>query len=205
MREKLIQYVELLFAGSTVHDEVRQEILQNTLDRFDDLVDQGKSPEAAYQLAISGIGDINEILGTMAASPAPAQPEAPKKWSRKLVSAIAVALFILCPVPVLTFQNELGVCLLLAFVGIATGLLVWVGDNKAVEIRQRQQEDWSQQSELHRSISHLMTTLTWVLYLVLSFSTGAWFITWVIFPISAAVKGLIRAIWDLKEADNHET
>ena len=62
MREQLIKYVELLFAGAPNSNEVKQEILQNTLDRFDDLISQGKSPEAAYRLAISGIGDISEIL-----------------------------------------------------------------------------------------------------------------------------------------------
>ena len=59
MREQLIQYVELLFAGAPDSEEIKQEILQNTLDRFDDLIDQGKTPEAAYRLAISGIGDIS--------------------------------------------------------------------------------------------------------------------------------------------------
>ena len=64
MKEKLIQYVNLLFAGTDNSDEIRDEILQNTLDRYEDLLEQGKSPEAAYRLAITGIGDINEILGT---------------------------------------------------------------------------------------------------------------------------------------------
>lgn len=77
MREQLVNYVELLFAGAPDSNEIKQEILQNTLDRFDDLISQGKSPEAAYRLAISGIGDINEILN---AEPAQAddyvEPEA---------------------------------------------------------------------------------------------------------------------------------
>ena len=63
MREQLIQYVSLLFAGAENCEDTRQEILQNTLDRYDDLIAQGKSEEAAYRLAITGIGDINEILG----------------------------------------------------------------------------------------------------------------------------------------------
>ena len=62
MRDQLIQYVRLLFAGTPDSYDMQQEILQNTLDRYDDLIDQGKSPEAAYSLSISGIGDINEIL-----------------------------------------------------------------------------------------------------------------------------------------------
>ncbi len=41
MKDKLIQYVNLLFAGAPDSDEIRQEILQNTLDRYDDLIAQG--------------------------------------------------------------------------------------------------------------------------------------------------------------------
>ena len=70
MREQLIQYVQLLFAGAADCDDTRQEILQNTLDRYDDLVAAGKTPEAAYRLAIMGIGDINEILGRTSGTPA---------------------------------------------------------------------------------------------------------------------------------------
>ena len=71
MKEKLIQYVDLLFAGAQDCEDIKQEILQNTLDRYDDLIAEGKVPEAAYRLAIAGIGDISEILGT-----SPAQPKA---------------------------------------------------------------------------------------------------------------------------------
>ena len=42
MREQLIQYVQLLFAGAADCDDTRQEILQNTLDRYDDLIAAGK-------------------------------------------------------------------------------------------------------------------------------------------------------------------
>ena len=44
MRERLIQHVEQLFAGAPGAEDIKQEILQNTLDRFDDLIDQGYTP-----------------------------------------------------------------------------------------------------------------------------------------------------------------
>ena len=62
MRDQLISYVDLLFAGAEQSGDIKDEILQNTLDRYDDLLSQGKSPQAAYSLAISGIGDISELL-----------------------------------------------------------------------------------------------------------------------------------------------
>ena len=74
MKDKLIQYVDLLFAGAQDCEDIKQEILQNTLDRYDDLIAEGKVPEAAYRLAIAGIGDINEILGTKH-QPSPAYPQ----------------------------------------------------------------------------------------------------------------------------------
>ena len=63
MKEELEKYVNLLFAGNPEAEEIRQEILLNTLDRYDDLIAQGKNPQAAYSLAIAGIGDVSELIG----------------------------------------------------------------------------------------------------------------------------------------------
>ena len=92
MREQLIQYVTLLFAGANDCEDIRQEILQNTLDRYDDLIAQGKVPEAAYRLAISGIGDISEILGTPPTSPK--LDAAPSRKSRKRLWCFLLAMLI---------------------------------------------------------------------------------------------------------------
>lgn len=65
MREKLIDYVNSLFRGApeTAHNrELREELLQNTLDRFDDAVAQGCSAEAAYTQAVSSIGDVSRLI-----------------------------------------------------------------------------------------------------------------------------------------------
>ena len=208
MKDQLAQYVNLLFAGATGCEDIKQEILQNTLDRYDDLIDEGKTPEAAYRLAIIGIGDINEILNASSgtqASVSPAVLETKKKAldtpTRKLLRAIGVALYILCPTPVLVLggmgMGITGVCGLLAMVAVAT-VLVILGSSGG-----RGQEDNSHnqnpQSPLERSINSLVWTIGLALYFILSFLTGAWHITWVIFPLTAAVKGLIIAIMDLKE------
>ena len=133
MREQLIQYVNLLFAGTMDCDEIRQEILQNTLDRYDDLLDQGKAPEAAYRLAISGIGDINEILGGSLPSPQPqtikeAIHEEVEDIQSKKLRAVAIAMYILCAVPLFILtefgMDTLGLCLTLALVATATYLMM---------------------------------------------------------------------------------
>lgn len=210
MRDNLEQYVNLLFAGASDCEDIRQEILLNTLDRYDDLIAQGKVPEAAYRLALAGIGDINEILGTKAAPSRKAEePEENDTPTKKILRAVAVGLYILCPIPLILLSefglDILGVCILLFIVAAATFLIILGAkkddDNNAEE---KSREPLSPGQRLRESIDSLIGTITLILYLVISFVTRAWSITWVIFLISGAVKGLVNAILDLKEAKNHE-
>ena len=205
MREQLMQYVELLFAGAPDCEDIRQEILQNTLDRYDDLIADGKVPEAAYRLAIAGIGDIHEILGTgssvsVSARPA-AAPEEEDTSVKKLLRAIAVGLYILCPLPLILLSqlgmDVLGLCGLLAMVAVAT-VLILLGAKK--EPPEKKEEEELPQSELSRSISGLIWAIGLGIYFLLSFSTNAWHITWVIFPILGALDDLVKAIIRNQEA-----
>lgn len=211
MREQLIQYVNLLFAGAAECEEIKQEILQNTLDRFDDLVEQGKSPEAAYRLAISGIGDINEILGsapvrTTSSGIDPIQeitPETPEDIKRKKIRAVAVAMYILCALPLiilgdLGFDN-LGLCLTLALVACATYLML-ITSKKDDEDDDEEKHKEEIKHPLKERIGNIIWVVGLIAYFVISFSTGAWYITWLLFPIMACVRGLSDAIIDLKEA-----
>ena len=214
MREQLQQYVELLFAGAPDSEDIKQEILQNTLDRYDDLIAQGKVPEAAYRLAITGIGDINEILGSAAQviPAAPAREVHPEEDAaaakRKRIRAIAIGLYIICIIPLIILSELglgiLGLCATLSIVAVATVAIIQNQEpDDEEDIHQSQKTD-SPRGELHRSIRSLIGIITLIVYLAVSFLTGAWYITWLIFPLSGAVQGLVRAILDLKEAVDHE-
>ena len=205
MREQLIQYVELLFAGAKNCEDVKQEILQNSLDRYDDLIAEGKVPEAAYRLAITGIGDINEILGSQPshAAPQPHQsgPEVDSDKYRRLQRGIAIACFILCPVPLLLCVVEgqvmIGITMMLMIIAVGTMLMVVSGKEQAQPPRRH--------GSLFVSIAmSLLWPLATIVYFLISFSTGAWHLTWLVFPIAGAISAVIRAIEDWKEENNHE-
>ena len=189
MRNQLVNDVNLLFSGNPEASDLRDEILQNTLDRYDDLLEQGKTPEAAYGLAISSIGDVGELLGRQEkpqAAPARRNP-------RKLLRAVAIALYILCPVPLFLSPGPLGLSLLLVFVATATALLVFAGKNPQKEAPVLPEE------KLYKSISNLVWTIGTVVYLIVSFVTFAWHITWIIFLILGAVDGIVKACIDLRK------
>lgn len=202
MREQLIQYVQLLFAGAADCEDIKQEILQNTLDRYDDLIDQGKVPEAAYRLAISGIGDINEILGTVQTSPtvptAPSSIPEEDTPQKKRMRAFAIGLYILCPLP-LIFMSELGADILglagtLVLVAIATVMIIL---NAKKEKKLEKKEDT--RSLMQKSVSSLLWAVGLAVYFLCSFISGAWHITWVIFPILGALDSFLMALVQQKE------
>ena len=214
MREQLAQYVDLLFAGSDGAEEIKQEILQNTLDRFDDLVARGSTEEAAYRQAIAGIGDVGELLGGESPDARP-QPEivdplpgfegtAPAV--ARMMRAVAIFLYIVSPVPLLLLDtlgwDNIGMCLTLVIVAIATLLLLTFkapAGKKAAQESQQAAGTAEGRKNLDASIKKLMRTLGVVLYFVISFSTGAWLVTWLIFPIEKALEGVVCAGLELRE------
>ena len=65
MERKLREYMDRLFSQakptrSTV--ELKEEMLQNLIEKYHDLLAEGKSEEAAYNIAIASVGDISELL-----------------------------------------------------------------------------------------------------------------------------------------------
>ena len=209
MRDQLIRYVDLLFAGAPDAYEIQQEILQNTLDRYDDLIAQGKSPQAAYSLAISGIGDISELLehtpapASAAVSATPVHTAEPSK-NKKLMQAVAIGMYICCVIPVIVLGNvgsgTLGVTLMFLLIAAATVLLILSNDEK----KEKEADCGCNSAKAakrpqHKAIEKIISTVGLCFYFLISFATGAWYITWLIFPIMAAVKQLINACMDLKE------
>lgn len=223
MREKLITYVDFLFAGAP-HDarteETKAEILQNTLDKYDDLIDQGKTPEAAYSLAVAGIGDVGELLtrgvvsedASWAASPAESREKREKiAAKRSLMRTIAVMLYITCLLPPILLSNShledtLGPALMFLLIAIATGLMVFqasLGKNVSHTDRveqhiSRREESFSGKTELKKALNSVVFVVGLAVYFVLSFTTMAWHLTWLIFPICAAISAVVRACLDLR-------
>ena len=211
MREQLVKYVQLLFAGTPDSEDMQQEILQNTLDKYDDLIAQGKTPEAAYRLAIGGIGDVQEILGGAQESSAPVTVTVIKNESepsrKKWMRAVAIGLYICCVIPIIALGNIgngiIGVCLMFLMIAAATVLIIVASSGHASN--KEYKDVYAAKHPIYRAYKSISGVLALGIYLVISFATQAWYITWLVFPISAAVDGIVKAIFDLKEASKRET
>lgn len=198
MKDHLKQHINLLFVDATGADDIKQEILQNTLDRYDDLIAQGKTPEAAYQLAISGIGDVSELLGSRATHPhrpAQTQQSAGKPIWKRILFAIAIFLYIVAIIPLVVLGSMnmavFGFCGTLAIVAIATPLVIIASGGE--KTAQHFDMDTSEKKPASK-VRHWIWAIGVIVYFVLSLLTSAWHITWIIFCILPCLTGIWSGI-----------
>ena len=206
---KLEKYIEYLFENAPdtkEAKEMKEEILSNLMEKYNDLLADGYSESEAYDIAVRGLGDITGLIDKLerpAEKPMFTKEEimADKRRSG-LITAIAVGLYILCVVPVLIFGNVgsgvLGVVLMFVMIATATVMLIYNNMTRLVKDDEDEEEERNLPPAI-RAVNSVITAITLVVYLALSFITGAWRITWVIFIISAVTKKLVKAIFELKE------
>ena len=208
---KLEKYIEYLFENAPdtkEAKEMKEEILSNLMEKYNDLLADGYSESEAYDIAVRGLGDITGLIDKLerpAEKPMFTKEEimADKKRSA-FITSIAVGLYILCVVPVLIF-GELGNGLpgiILMFVMIAVATVMLIYNNMTRLVKDDDDEDEEEEKNLPpvlRAVNSAITAITLLVYFALSFMTGAWHITWVIFIISSLTKKLVKAIFELKE------
>jgi hypothetical protein len=215
MNNRLREYIDNLFATAPSNMkavEVKEEILQNLTDKYNDLIAEGKSEDVAFNIAVASIGDVSDLIRELQGLPQQyskiTEQNEKQKQRTALLTAIAIGFYILSPVPVIMIQNEIGVVFLFVFIAIATGILVFNGITKSknqqvpdtmVEEFKEWRERNSGKNQLQKSVLSAIWAVGVVIYFLVSFSTGAWYITWVIFLIIAAVEGVVKALFDMSK------
>lgn len=215
MNNRLREYIDNLFATAPSNMkavEVKEEILQNLTDKYNDLIAEGKSEDVAFNIAVASIGDVSDLIRELQGLPQQynkiTEENDKQKQRTALMTAVAIGLYIFSPVPVILLQNEMGVVFLFVFIAIATGILVFNGITKSktqqvpdtmVEEFKEWRERNSGKNQLQKSVLSAIWAIGVVIYFIISFSTGAWYITWVIFLVIAAVEGVVKAVFDMSK------
>jgi len=219
MNEKLRNYIEFLFEDAPKTKEVielKEEMLQNLIDKYNDLVSEGKTSEAAYNIATASIGDVNDLIAQLKNRPTYQQGFEKEMLASKkrsaLFTSIAVVLYIMSVIPVMLLgeigTGIIGVVIMFVMIAIATGLIIYNSMSKPKYLKKDQTvveefKAWKansvEKNALYKSICGAMWSIIVVIYFIISFMTMAWHITWVIFLIGSAIQGIIHAIFELKK------
>lgn len=215
MNDKLRRYIEGLFENvpqTKSMVELKEEMLQNLIEKYEDLIHEGKGEDDAYNIAVAGIGDINELIDDMEKPSVIVDMNVVRQKSAMLVS-IGVMCYMLSLIPILmslnfNIQFFTGVIGFFIFIALGTGLLIYNamskpkpiidGSTMVNEFREWQMEK-SQKRSTRISISVALWALLIALYFIISFITYDWHLTWIIFIIGIAIEALINIFAAIKK------
>ena len=220
MEDKLRRYVDDLFGGTVPTRkaiELKEEMIQNLQDKYSDLISEGKTQEAAYNIAIAGIGDVSGLLRELesdAITPDLGELETARRQSA-MFTAIAVMMYILSVLPLIMLNqlgvrhaNNIGLPILFIMIAGATGLIIYSsmtkprlfrGADTIVEEFREWQSDAHDRKTMRRAISSALWSVITVLYFIISFWTHAWHVTWIIFLVAATFETFINIFFTLKK------
>lgn len=217
MYDKLRTHVDELFYSAPKTrkaQELKEEILANLIDRYNDFLDNGKNEMDAFNNAISGIGDVEELINALNENNIFDYEKIQKQREKfALMIAISVALYIISVVVVILFDSigldgNVSACIMLTIDAFATGLIIYsiMSRPKYIKTDDTIVEDfkeWKQQSSDKKVIIKSITSIYWPIivsiYLLLSFIFNIWGYSWIIFIIGIAGLNIIKLIFDLKE------
>ena len=123
--------------------------------------------------------------------------------------AVAVMLYIFAVLAIVICaaqfgQPIIGVSIFFMFIAIATGILIY---NGIYYSKESSDEKNVKEDNILKQISSIIYTIGIIIYLLVSFITMAWNITWIIFIIVGLINQIVRLIYSVskeKDSDNNE-
>lgn len=216
MISRIRSYIERAFEEvpkSKKSTELQEELISNMIEKYNDQLKLGRTEEEAYTTVIAGLGDIGELADGLRERQVLSQPTAAERRKSALLVAIAVSIYILSPVVLIAFAAGLhmeiaGVSLMLVLVAVATGLLVYNGASKPSYAREEETyveefKEWKTGRSREKSITNSFfagfSLIVVAIYLIVSFSYGAWAYSWIIFIVAAAMRNIAMAVIRMRE------
>ncbi len=241
MKARLKDYIEMIFADAPAcakTNELKEEMYANVSDKYDDLISEGKSPSVAYNISVASIGDISELIDSLKREQSEfeafsyesemgetrytaAQMKEIEEYQKKsgIMTAVAVALYILCWVPLVVISSifdfagmgadvggTIGIVVLMVMVAVATSLMILKSYIRPVFMKS---EDWEESEKkekkknkkrknpIIRAISSCIWGAAFISFMLLGTLGGLWHPGWLVFLIATAVDNIIEAIFEI--------
>lgn len=173
MKNDIKNYIDKIFTDAPDCErtsQLKEEMRADVCDRYDDLVASGKSPAAAYNISIAGIGDVSELIESIKAEDSGCERErdrepvyrlsdeeqaAVEKYKKRsaVVVAIAVAMYIVCWIPLVVMgviseemgANQdvwglIGLVVMMVIIAAATCMLILIPTMKPACLKNKSAE-----------------------------------------------------------------
>lgn len=198
MRDKVDRYIKSLFYDAPANKKIAEyekELSAECLLRFDNLVAEGKSEQEAFQIVISEIGDVESKIEELD-EPEPYKPYEPEpepeipESKKQLFAVMSSGLWLI-------------MIMFYFIISFASGAWhsTWTIFILASVFQTLLRLYFIPKGSRHNFVAPILWTSAALLYFVLSFATGKWEITWLIFLFVAIVQQSFRLfdIWKRKD------
>lgn len=222
VKERISAQLDTMFESapqSRAAYELREELLANCMARYDDLVRQGTDSEAAIKQVMNNIGNVDELIAALPGELAPINNIVTEQQQRKsaMMTAIAIGLYIFAGAVFFIGAALGGYNHNAVLIGLVVAILICIvptmmlvynahrhpryqkNDDTVVENFKQWTNDAGKAKSLRAAIDSILWTVTVAVYLLISFTTWQWHITWIIFPIALCVQAVINLLFKLRE------
>lgn len=128
-----------------------------------------------------------------------------RKYKKRfaILLSVAICLYILSVIPFIVFESTtLMIVTFFIMIAAATAMIVFGAVSKP-KFGKNKENDLPQNS-LYKKICSIMSGIILVIYLLVSFLTGAWYITWILWIVYAIACEIVKLIFSLKGAEIDE-
>lgn len=130
------------------------------------------------------------------------------KFARNL--AISVGLYILSLVAIILCaalfdQPIIGVSIFFTIIAVATGLIIYSSIVYGKSEKEKVKESKEPKNVVLKGITEIISIAGVITYLLVSFLTGYWHITWIIFIAIGLLNAIVKLIFGLKNDTKEET
>ena len=132
------------------------------------------------------------------------QQNVKSNFARNIAVAVMLYIFSIIAIVLCAAQFEqpiIGVCIFFALIAMGTGLLIYNGIYYSKESTEKKE---TKKNTLAKQVTGIVDAIGCTIYLIVSFATMAWHITWIIFLILGVVDEIIKLIFNLKEVDKED-
>ncbi|MDF2904869.1 MAG: hypothetical protein K0R34_190 [Herbinix sp.] len=221
MNERMRNHIEKLFEEAPKTRkafELREELLVNSEERYQDLMSTGVSEDDAFKHVISSIGNVKELFHGLESRVEDKAEMEERTQKIAVIRTVAVGLYIFSVfVFLVCAMFDMYSRLDLALIGLATMIFIAIiptcmlvyASNIYPKYRKTEDtivedfKEWKNETKKAKSIKGAVSCVLWtialLLYFLISFATFAWYASWIIFVAAACVQAIVELVFRLKE------
>lgn len=226
MKEALRSYMDELLAEVPKTRkvlELKEELISNMQDRYEDLITEGFREKDAYQSVVDSMGDVKALFAEYEEERTEVKIEVESEEIRRKrawISTIAVGLYILAIVVAVLLStlddmhyleggDTLAPIAFLILAIIPTCMLVfkvnmYPQNKKTSNTVVEEFKEWQNVSKREKQKKRALTAMIWlgatIVFFLSSFATSEWEITWIIFLVAACVQAAMVVYFSSKKS-----